>query len=193
MNSQMRNHILNIGALSGACFAAFDLFSYLFDETFPTSTGGQFVSLIVFAISLAILIVGTTRYRKMIGGLATFRTMFTVFTLSAFASVFIMSAVRTVPMVIDPDLKERMAVYQEEQLYAVPEEQRQAAVDVSNRFLPEGEKLESYDDMVEMATTAIREQSVWSNIQAMPMYGLMYAVIGLIVAAVTKRKEERFD
>ena len=192
MDKTMRQHILNVGAISGACFAAFDIFSYLFNETLPASPTGQFVSLAVMGVSLTILIIGTTRYRTMVGGYATFRTMFTVFTLSAFASVFIMASVRTVPMVIDPDLKERLAVYQEEVLYDVPEDQREAAVAVSNRFLPEGEKLETYDDMVEMATTAIREQSVWANLQSMPVYGLMYAVIGLILAAVTQRKQ-RFE
>jgi len=192
MDTQMRNYILNLGALVGGLFAAFDIYSYLFDERLPVSQAGGIILMLLLLLSVVALSVGTIRYRTKIGGYASFRTMFTVFTLSAFAASFIMTSVKTVPLVIDPDLKNRMATYQADLYYDMNEEEQAATMAVSKRFLPDGEDIEDFDQFVDKMTDITRNQSTWVNFQSLPLYALMYAVIGLIVAAVTQRKQ-RFE
>jgi uncharacterized membrane protein (DUF106 family) len=184
MDSTTKRIAINYGLIVSAIAVGYTLVTYIINEAWMSSQVGGVVML------LAILVVpyfGVREFKKANEGYATFREAFSAYVLPLiFSAVVGLGFNWLLHNVIDADLATRTGERIYEQFAEMPEEQRQGVM----TFMGAGNEAELKAKSIEMAT----EQATFMGILKSTGVGIiMYAVIGLIVAAVTKKNRPEFQ
>jgi len=180
--------IKKIAIKFGLVLTAFSITStfaiYVFNESWLISKQAPVVQ--IFAI-IAISIIGVFQYKKGNSGYATFRESFSVFILPIIFQLVLMFGFNLFFYnVIDPKFTNRMAIQQ----YEIYMEQSEEVKD-------EQKKESNCTTDVEMQSLIKRNIGVINSsmyhLNIVRFLFLLYSVLGLVVAAVTKKNRPEFD
>ena len=175
----MKKTVLNYGIYAAAVTILFSTYAYVMDELLMINSWAQSL---VFVISLVVLILGVRAYKKTNGGFATF----TAFVLASFIATVFSFAFGQILQVVDGDLGERLADGMVENMRdMMPGEALENAAKFSG-----AEDGEAYlDDLHEQ----IANPGLVGTIKQLFMSLAFYVVIGLVVAAVSKKNRPEFE
>lgn len=172
------------GIISTILSVIYVLGIYIVDESLFTSQWG---GMIVLLGTLVLFIVAALQYKKENGGYASFREAFSAFMLPfIFATALSLVFNLTFYNFVDADLAGRNAERQFDQMMEMPEEQLQGAM----KFMGVATTDELHANLMEKAEES---KTVLGQLKAGGMGMVFFAILGLIVAAVTKKNRPEFD
>ncbi len=166
------------GAIAGSISIIYGVIGYVISPELFTN---WIAAILMMISSMVILVVGVIQARKSYShrdGSFPFRSAFTVFTLGGFV-LTLMGVIFNVLLfnVIDPEFKIRI---QE---------------DILNKTVSMMERFGAPDEAIDQAIAQAEENdqfSIANQIKSIPWAIMMYAVIGLLVAAIIRRKGNIF-
>lgn len=175
---------LQFGVLSTLVTVIYVLGIYIVDESLFSSMIGR---LAVFFGTFLVLILAVLQFRKENEGYATFREAFSAFMLPfIFTSVLGLVFNLTFYNFIDAELADRNAERQYDQMLEMPEDKLQEVM----KFLG----VATTDELNTLLhDEADESKTVVGQLKAGGMGMVFFAVLGIIVAAVTKKNRPEFD
>jgi len=157
---------------------------YIIDESLFSSQWG---GILVLLGTLILFIVAVLQFKKENGGYASFREAFSAFMLPfIFATVLGLVFNLTFYNFVDADLAARNAERQFVQMLEMPEDQRQVAME----YLGVASTDELHDKLLNEGEES---KTVLGQLKGGGIGLVFFAIIGLIVAAVTKKNRPEFD
>lgn len=183
MNESMKKTILNYGIYAAAVTILFTTYAYVMDELLMISPMAQ---AIVFVVSLVVLILGVRAFKQSNGGFATFKEAFTAFVLASFVAVILSFAFGQLLLVVDGDLGMRLADGMEEKMRGYMSEETLDAA-AKNAGMADG------DAWLADMHGDIANPGLADTIKGLFMSLAFYVVIGLVVAAVSKKNRPEFE
>ena len=184
MDSTTKRIAINYGLVVSAVAVGYTLVAYIINEAWLSSQGGGIIMLV------AILLVpyfGVRDFRKSNDGFATFREVFSVYMLPLILSTVVGLAFNwLLHQVIDPDLAARMGERVYERFAEMPEDQRKGVM----TFMGAANDAEFKAESIKMTTEQV---TILGMLKSSGVGIIMYAVVGLIVAAITKKNRPEFQ
>jgi hypothetical protein len=175
---------IQYGIISTLLSVLYVLGIYIVDESLFTSQWG---GMVVLLGTLVLFIVAVLQYKKENGGYASFREAFSAFMLPfIFATALSLVFNLTFYNFVDADLAARNADRQFDQMLEMPEEQLQGAM----TFMGVATTDELQANLLEKAEES---KTVLGQLKGGGMGLVFFAILGLIVAAVTKKNRPEFD
>jgi hypothetical protein len=143
--------------------------------------------MVVLLGTLVLFIVAVLQYKKGNGGYASFREAFSAFMLPfIFATVLSLIFNLTFYNFVDADLAGRNAERQFDQMLEMPEDQLKGAM----QFMGVASTDELHANLLDKAEES---KTVLGQLKGGGMGLVFFAILGLIVAAVTKKNRPEFD
>ncbi len=182
MNESMKKIVVEYGLYAAAVTILFSTYAYVMDELLMVS----FWAFLALISTVPVLILGVRAYKKTNGGFATFKEAFTAFVLASFIATVFSFAFGQILQVVDGDLGNRLADGMVENMRdMMPGEALENAAKFSG-----AEDGEAYlDDLHEQ----IANPGLVGTIKQLFMSLAFYVVIGLVVAAVSKKNRPEFE
>lgn len=184
MDSTTKRIAINYGLVVSAVAVGYTLVAYIFNEAWLSSQGGGIIMLV------AILLVpyfGVRDFRKSNDGFATFREVFSVYMLPLILSTLVGIAFNwLLHHVIDPKLAIRMGERVYERFAEMPEDQRKGVM----AFMGAANDAELKAESIKMTAEQV---TILGMLKSSGVGIIMYAVVGLIVAAITKKNRPEFQ
>ena len=173
MNELIKKQAVKFGLI----IAAISIFSMMMIYAIDIALMVSWISIVVsFLISMIITVIGVISVKKIQQGFISFKEAFVTYFLISLVSILIYNAFNILLFnVIDPDLKTEI---------------KEITIQKTEQML---ENFNTPEDAIEQALDKIRETdqfSMWKTIQNIFIALLFYAIIGLIVAAIVKRKHD---
>lgn len=176
MNDIVKNNALKFGLIAGIIPILYTLYAYLIDLTLMVNF---FSGIGMWIVMMVIFILSVSKTKKALGGFITFKNAFSTFILSYLVSA-VLSGLFSILLfvVIDPEVSEQ-----------INELTIEKSVEMMERFgTPEAE----IDRQVE-AMEGQNNFNMMGILKSMLMGILIYSVLGLIIAAIMKKKEPEFS
>ncbi|MDA8787492.1 DUF4199 domain-containing protein [Schleiferiaceae bacterium] len=184
MSPLLKKIAIQFGILSTIFSVLYVLTVYIIDESMFTSQWG---GIIVLLLSLVIFVVGVLQFKKQNGGYATFREAFSAFMLPfILATLLGMVFNLTFYNLIDAELAARNGERQFDAMLEMPEEN----LDGVMTFMGVSSVDELHEKIMEQAEMT---KSFTGQLKGGGMGIAFFAVLGLIVAAVTKKNRPEFE
>ena len=184
MDATTKRIAINYGLLVSAVSVGYTLVTYIINEEWMSSQMGGILMLVAI---LVIPYFGVREFKKANEGYATFREAFSAYLLPLIVSAVVGLGFNWVlHNLIDTELAVRTGERIYERFAEMPEEQRKGVM----AFMGAGNEAELKAKSIEMAT---EQASIMGILKSTGVGIIMYAVIGLIVAAVTKKNRPEFQ
>ncbi|MEY3941426.1 MAG: DUF4199 domain-containing protein [Schleiferiaceae bacterium] len=184
MDATTKRIAINYGLLVSAVTVGYTLVAYIINEVWLSSQVGGILMLLAM---LVIPYFGVREFKKAHEGYATFREAFSAYVLPLIVSAVVGLAFNwLMHNVIDGELATRMGERVYERFAEMPEEQRKGVMTFMGVSTEAELKAESIKMTVDQTTIMGMLKSTGAGI-------IMYAIVGLIVAAVAKKNRPEFQ
>lgn len=172
MENSLRKSAINYGLYIGVILSAFTIIGYIVDLTILTK---WWLGLILFLVILALGIVSVAKGKSILGGFMSFKQAFTSWFLTIVVGLVISTTVNILIFnIVDPEAAE-----------ILKEMTIESAVSMMENFnAPQSEIDKAVADMEND-----NQFGAVNLLKSLVYQFLFYAVIGLIVAAVMKKKD----
>jgi hypothetical protein len=176
MNPIVKKYAVKHGLIVGGIAALYTLIAYLID---PTLFVNWFMGIALMVVNFVILVMATVNTRKEQGGFISFKDAFSAFLVAALVGTLISTTVNIMIFnVVDPDFKEE-----------ITELTIEASVEMMENFGAD-------EAAIEQGIAQIEENDQFSlgkQLQGVLWAIIGYAVVGLILAAITKKEKPVVD
>ncbi|MDG1253458.1 MAG: DUF4199 domain-containing protein [Schleiferiaceae bacterium] len=184
MSPLLKKITVQFGILSTLLSVLYVLTVYIIDETMFTSQWGGMA--VLFA-TLVLFVLGVLQFKKQNGGFATFREAFSAFMLPFILATLMGLAFNlTFYNVIDGELAGRNGERQYDMMLEMPEEQ----LDGVMKFMGVASTDDLHDKIIEQAMLT---KTFTGQLKGGGMGIAFFALIALVVAAVTKKNRPEFE
>lgn len=184
MDSTTKRIAINYGLVVSAVAVGYTLVAYIVNEAWLSSQVGGIVMLLAM---LLIPYFGVREFKKANDGYATFREAFSAYVLPLILSAVVGLAFNwLMHNVIDSELATRMGERVYERFAEMPEDQRKGVM----AFMGAANDAELKAESIKMTTEQV---TISGMLKSSGVGIIMYAVVGLIVAAITKKNPPEFQ
>jgi hypothetical protein len=176
MNEIVKNNALKYGVIAGLIPIVYTLYAYLIDLTLMVSF---FAGIGMWIVMMVVFVLAVAKSKKAMGGFISFKDAFSTFILAYIVSA-VLSGVFSLVLfvVIDPDVSQQ-----------INELTIEKSVEMMERF---GTPEDQIDAQIE-AMEGQNNFNTWGIIKSLLIGIVIYSVLGLIVAAIMKKKEPEFS
>ncbi|GAB5556540.1 MAG: DUF4199 domain-containing protein [Schleiferiaceae bacterium] len=176
MNPIVKKYAVKHGLIVGGIAALYTLIAYIVD---PTLFVNWYMGIALMVVNFVILVMATVNTKKEQGGFINFKDAFSAFLVAALVGTLISTTVNIMIFnVVDPDFKEE-----------ITELTIEASVEMMENFGAD-------EAAIEQGIAQIEENDQFSlgkQLQGVLWAIIGYAIVGLILAAITKKEKPVVD
>ncbi len=184
MTPLMKKIAIQFGVLNTVITVLYVLGIYIVDEALYTSRIG---GVLILLATLLVFVWAVIAFKKQNGGYATFREAFSAFILPFIVAALLGMAFNlTFYNLVDADLAARNGERQFDLMLDMPEDQLQATM----KFMGASTTEELHATIMEQSLNA---KSLTGQLKTTGGAIAIFALLGLVVAAITKKKRPEFE